>query len=426
MKQFLLLFFVLATNLFYAHQSYAKSTVNTLTTKNSIVNFTTCSQTITGEIYNRNKKLVTCTISLFLNGKLLERIESNKFNFKLNCNENYEITIEATNYATAIIEVTTDAKNNDVIQVFPTLIDESCHQILVGTIKSNSATPLKIATLQLYENGILRHKLTATNAYQFNINCNSSYKLVAVAENFESYANEFLTTANYNEKVEKNITLTPILCQQQLVVSVKNSKTNDFLKGAIVDVFEENNLVKSFNLVKDSIFNLNVYCEKNYTFKTKLEKFESQIITYNSLKTENKSAKTILLKPTSDIIPNKDKLFIVNSNSLYFDLNKYEIKPESSVELNNVVAYMLQNPMSKIEINSHTDSRAPDAYNLYLSKKRAESVVDFIISKGIDSARVSGKGYGETQLVNNCVNGTKCTEAEHLKNRRTEFILTEN
>ena len=87
---------------------------------------------------------------------------------------------------------------------------------------------------------------------------------------------------------------------------------------------------------------------------------------------------------------------------------------------------MLQNPMSKIEINSHTDSRAPDAYNLYLSKKRAESVVDFIIKKGIDSARVWGKGYGETQLVNNCVNGTKCTEAEHLKNRRTEFILTEN
>ena len=84
---------------------------------------------------------------------------------------------------------------------------------------------------------------------------------------------------------------------------------------------------------------------------------------------------------------------------------------------------MKNNPSIKIEIKSHTDSGALDNYNLNLSERRANSVLNHIISKGINSNRLSGKGYGATQLINKCSNGVKCTEAEHQMNRRTEFVI---
>ena len=80
-------------------------------------------------------------------------------------------------------------------------------------------------------------------------------------------------------------------------------------------------------------------------------------------------------------------------------------------------------PKLIVESGSHTDSRGPDNYNDVLSGKRAVSTVDYIISKGIDPSRISGKGYGETQLTNKCSNGIKCSDEEHQLNRRTEFVI---
>ncbi|MBP9601321.1 MAG: OmpA family protein, partial [Lutibacter sp.] len=80
-------------------------------------------------------------------------------------------------------------------------------------------------------------------------------------------------------------------------------------------------------------------------------------------------------------------------------------------------------PLIKIELGSHTDSRAPDAYNWALSNRRAKSSLEWIVGKGIDASRITGKGYGETELVNKCSNNAKCTEAEHELNRRTEFVI---
>jgi len=79
----------------------------------------------------------------------------------------------------------------------------------------------------------------------------------------------------------------------------------------------------------------------------------------------------------------------------------------------------------KIKVNSHTDSRGKDAYNLWLSEKRAESTVNYMISKGISSSRLQSEGFGETKLVNNCSNSIKCSKEEHELNRRSEFIIIE-
>jgi outer membrane protein OmpA-like peptidoglycan-associated protein len=116
-------------------------------------------------------------------------------------------------------------------------------------------------------------------------------------------------------------------------------------------------------------------------------------------------------------------VMLIKTNPIYFDLNKSDIREDAAIELNKVVKIMEDNPTIKIELNSHTDSRAPDGYNMRLSNDRAKSSINYIISQGINPARLSGKGYGETRLVNKCSNGVKCTNSQHEENRRTEFIV---
>ena len=81
------------------------------------------------------------------------------------------------------------------------------------------------------------------------------------------------------------------------------------------------------------------------------------------------------------------------------------------------------NPTLAVELGSHTDSRGSDEFNLDLSKKRAKAAYDYILSKGFSRSRLIGKGYGETKLLNQCVNDSKCEDAEHGVNRRTEFRM---
>lgn len=116
----------------------------------------------------------------------------------------------------------------------------------------------------------------------------------------------------------------------------------------------------------------------------------------------------------------------IRLENIYYDFNKWNIRTDAAVELEKLVQVMKENSMIWIELGSHTDSRGNDAYNFRLSQKRAESAVQYIISRGIDKDRIEARGYGETQLLNRCLNGIKCTEKEHQLNRRTEFKIIRN
>ncbi len=112
---------------------------------------------------------------------------------------------------------------------------------------------------------------------------------------------------------------------------------------------------------------------------------------------------------------------------IYFDFNKAEIRPDAAIELNKVIDYLKEFPQITIDVRSHTDSRGKDQYNLRLSNQRNKSTIDYIVNiGGIGRARISGKGYGESELLNGCSNGVDCSEEEHEKNRRSEFIVIEN
>lgn len=135
-----------------------------------------------------------------------------------------------------------------------------------------------------------------------------------------------------------------------------------------------------------------------------------------------------LTKPQTDTTFNVDilldrsllnKTFVLEN--IYYDLDKYNIRSDAAPELDKIVVILKDNPTLKLELSSHTDVRAPDAYNMKLSQNRAKAAVDYIVSQGISADRLVAKGYGETRLV---VKNAR-TEEEHQRNRRTEITILE-
>jgi outer membrane protein OmpA-like peptidoglycan-associated protein len=119
---------------------------------------------------------------------------------------------------------------------------------------------------------------------------------------------------------------------------------------------------------------------------------------------------------------------MIEIKPIYFDLGKFAIRKDAALELDKVVAVMKEYPNMYIELGAHTDCRGVAKQNLVLSDKRAKASAAYIVKKGIDKTRIVGKGYGESKLLNGCkcegkVQST-CSEEEHAKNRRTEFIIT--
>jgi outer membrane protein OmpA-like peptidoglycan-associated protein len=109
-------------------------------------------------------------------------------------------------------------------------------------------------------------------------------------------------------------------------------------------------------------------------------------------------------------------------NHIYYDYNSAKIRNDALEELETLIDILRDNAHLIVELGSHTDSRGHSKYNLELSQRRAESVVDYLITQGnINKFRVKARGYGATKLVNKCVQGVECTEEQHQENRRTEL-----
>ena len=119
-----------------------------------------------------------------------------------------------------------------------------------------------------------------------------------------------------------------------------------------------------------------------------------------------------------------EKLFVGKTfrlENIYYDLDKFDIRADAAVELDKLVQILKDNPLIKVELGSHTDTRGSDLYNNRLSQRRAESVINYLAIKGISKERLTAKGYGETELI---VQEAK-NEEDHQINRRTEFKVLE-
>jgi outer membrane protein OmpA-like peptidoglycan-associated protein/tetratricopeptide (TPR) repeat protein len=122
---------------------------------------------------------------------------------------------------------------------------------------------------------------------------------------------------------------------------------------------------------------------------------------------------------------NKAKAELTIIENIYYASGDFKLDAAGIKILDKVASVLSSNPKLIIELSSHTDSKSSDQFNLGLSKKRAQFAVDYMVAKGIDKKRLRAVGYGETRLLNKCVNGVECSDEEHKINRRTEFKITE-
>jgi peptidoglycan-associated lipoprotein len=146
----------------------------------------------------------------------------------------------------------------------------------------------------------------------------------------------------------------------------------------------------------------------------------TELTTTRGLKSQDSTLITVNVQVELEKIFPTKMLVIPN---IYYDYDKSTLRPESMAVLDSITVFFKENPDLTVELGSHTDSRGSDEYNLKLSQARAQSAVDYLISKGVPAETLKAKGYGETLPVNQCTNGAKCSEEEFQLNRRTTFKI---
>lgn len=211
-----------------------------------------------------------------------------------------------------------------------------------------------------------------------------------------------------------------------VVTNKENGELVPFAKVTLLD--KDNNKLNSLTVGEDAAYSFVLECAQNYSIRAEKENFtitEEFIQTPNVSSTINQPlilAKTIKDK-LSGLTIGDDLNDILDLNMIYFDFDKHNIRYDAQIELQKVYEFMKAYPNSVIDIRSHTDSRASDGYNIKLSDRRAKSTRAYLIRKGVNANRLTARGYGEYQLVNECSNGVECTDEQHQLNRRSEFII---
>jgi len=221
-----------------------------------------------------------------------------------------------------------------------------------------------------------------------------------------------------------------LLCLQELYGTVTDLTTSQLLPDTKISLFDsEFKLVNTAVTDTNGNYSFEVECGKNYNvraakpdYMTKEQKIA--IPTANGRTNLNFA----LEKEVCKVAVGDDLGKCFGIKMIYFDLDKYNIRTEAALDLEKILDVLNQNPTMKLDIRSHTDCRQTIKYNQKLSDNRAKSTIAWLVKNGIAADRLTGKGYGESQLVNDCgcepTNQSHCTEEQHQMNRRSEFIIT--
>ena len=259
----------------------------------------------------------------------------------------------------------------------------------------------------------------------FKINLNESPEVVNVGAPVNSEKDDFAFSYNTTNKVgffssnragNDDIYVANPVCGVKGTLRILDAKTNAAVEYAKVSISDES-AASAGTLLTDSkgeaSFPLN--CEVGYSGTVSKSGYENG--TFNVTKSsENQVVVEVRLEPIVPIITEKEVIL----QPIFFEFNKSNITQEGAAELDKLVQVMVEHPNMVIFAKAHTDSRGSDKYNLNLSERRAKSTVQYLISKGIASERISGQGFGESEPKLIC---EKCTDEEYAQNRRSEFLI---
>ena len=228
-------------------------------------------------------------------------------------------------------------------------------------------------------------------------------------------------------RFERIVEKEPEKCNQVVSGTVRNLKFQKYLPFAkLVLVDENNNVIKNETADEYGRYSFQLPCNQTYVVTGSKEYYKPATKTFT---TENSITVDLDLEIVDDFVFNNEKEIIIKINDIYFDYDKWNIRPDAARELDHIIEVMNKYPRMNVTSTSHTDSRGTSYYNESLSQKRADATVDYIIYGGISPSRITGKGYGESRLTNKCVdndyhfNRVYCTERQHQANRRTSFVI---
>ncbi len=305
--------------------------------------------------------------------------------------------------------------------------------LLNGIVRDTSNQNLPIEKAEVSLNSASGEMITKTETdkngvFSFNAAFDTKYKLGIVKAGYDTNQ-KWVSTEGTKESTVNTFINLGVIKPVVLIGVITDKKTREKLKDVEITIIDS---------AKRTVV-LDIKTADDGLLRKELEdvKLKSHIVYKVVLRKEGYLAKTVVFdhyvssyeinaNQFLDVSLNKiavgvDIGKLLNINPIYFDLGKWNIRPDAALELDKIVAAMKENPGIVIELGSHTDSRGSSQANMELSDKRAKSSASYIVSQGIDASRIYGKGFGETRLINKCKDGVKCTEAEHAQNRRTEF-----
>ncbi|MEC3905814.1 OmpA family protein [Tamlana sp. 2201CG12-4] len=220
-----------------------------------------------------------------------------------------------------------------------------------------------------------------------------------------------------------------ILTKYQVEGIVQDKNSKELLVGSLVTLFDESDRVIQDTLVGEEAYYLfKIEPNKKYKVRGTRKAYIPQDVEF-STDSQGKVQHNIYLSLESyadaeERVKENEKGDVqVQLDKIYFDFDKSAIREDAAITLNVLVDLMKKYPMMEVEVSAHTDARGPDQYNLELSKRRATSTLEYLVSQGIERARLKSIGYGEMQPLNQCIKEGICDDEEYDINRRCEFTI---
>ena len=231
-----------------------------------------------------------------------------------------------------------------------------------------------------------------------------------------------------NDDIYSFVEMKPLdfTCNIAITGIVRDKETNELLTDASVKVYDKDNKEVSISRTDaNGAFVMEGKCtDGDYKVVATKTDYEEGNKTFMTVKAKDAIGIEIVLAQVDKSVPvGTDLAKYLNIEPIYFDFDKYFISEDARMSIGKVLAYLNEFPKVKVQVRSHTDSRANDAYNITLSANRAKATAEYLIEAGIASERISNEGYGETELTNGCSNDVPCSKENHQLNRRSEFIV---
>lgn len=202
---------------------------------------------------------------------------------------------------------------------------------------------------------------------------------------------------------------------------VECSSANGIERVKVTTEDKSNNAETSVYTNNNGQYALSLEGNKEYKIYGKKDMYMSQIETISTRGLNRSTTLFVKLEICMNEVNCDEALALKN---LHYDVDQFTIRNDAKPQLDEVVQFMIDNPTVRLELSSHTDSRATSEYNQDLSQKRANAAVDYVVTQGISKSRITGIGFGESRLLNKCSDGVNCSEAKHQVNRRTEMKVS--